>query len=452
MPVDQAPSRPAKRAPDGAKVVRYHDYIDQKIETTRRMVKVVDLATSLVELTVAVLLFLLLAVVVEHWLVPSGFPVAVRVVLFGVLVAGIGYFAIRRLWPLCIRAINPVYAAQTIEHGSPTLKNGLINLLLFRQRRSEIPDAVYHTLEEQAAHGLTRVPVDTAVDRSELIHLGYVLIAIVAVAAIYKVLSPKDPLVAAERVLMPWAHIVPASRVTITDIKPGAATISQGEIVDVSADIRGLSEDESVVLCYTTDDGQIVGRAIPMRLGDDGLRFSCRLSDENGGSSITGVTRNLKYRLEAGDARSLDYPITVVPAPTILVDRVDYDYPAYTGYVDHSVNGIGDIRAIEGTRITIHARTNGIIRDAQVDFDADGRPDLQMTTAERKAHASFDLGLRKDRQTPLHASYVLRFTNDEGRANHDPVKHSIDVEPDLQPEVAIRLPQEKLRDAARMRR
>ena len=70
-----------------------------------------------------------------------------------------------------------------------------------------------------------------------------------------------------------------------------------------------------------------------------------------------------------------------------------------------------------------------------------------MSAAEAKAHASFELGLREDRQTPLHASYVLLFSNDEGRSNHDPVKHSINVEPDLQPEAEIRLPQEKARDA-----
>ena len=147
-------------------------------------------------------------------------------------------------------------------------------------------------------------------------------------------------------------------------------------------------------------------------------------------SATAGVSRNLTYWLEAGDARSLDYAVTVVPAASILVERVEYDYPAYTGYVDRSVDGIGDIRAIEGTRVTIHARANGPIREANVDFDADGRRDLQMTAAESKAHASFELALREDRQTPRHASYVLRFTNDEGRANRDPVKHSINVEPD----------------------
>ena len=61
-----------------------------------------------------------------------------------------------------------------------------------------------------------------------------------------------------------------------------------------------------------------------------------------------------------------------------------------------------------------------------------------MTAAETKAQRTFELALRDDRQTPQHASYVLRFTNDEGRANHDPVKHSIVVERDFEPEAAIR--------------
>src|SRR5262249_31479045 len=161
------------------------------------------------------------------------------------------------------------------------------------------------------------------------------------------------------------------------------------------------------------------------RLSSDGLRYTCRLADEADGSDSVGLTRNLKYRLEAGDARSLDYAITVVSAPSILVERVDYHYPAYTGYVDRSVEGLGDIRAIEGTRMTIHARANGVIHLADVDFEADGRPDLRMTAKETDATASFDLALREDRVTPRHASYVLRFTNDEGRPNRDPVKHAI---------------------------
>jgi hypothetical protein len=447
MPVEQLSPPRASRSASESKLVKYDEYIDTQIKNTRRAVKLVDLATSLVLLATGVLAFLLAAAVVEHWLVPGGFSVAVRGVLFAILVGSVGYFAFRRLWPLLRRAINPVYAAQTIEQSSPTLKNSLINLLLFRQHRAEISDAVYKTLEEQAAQRLTRVPVDAAVDRSILIRVGYGLLAVVAVAALYKLFSPKDPFVAAERVLMPWRDIVPASRVTIRDIKPGALTLSRGESLTVSAEVRGITESDPVLLRYTTNDGRAIDKPLEMKLAPDGLRFEARLPDEaaSAGNKL-GLTHSLKYYIAAGDARSLDYAVTVVPAPSILVERVDYDFPDYTGFVDRSAHDSGDIRAIEGTRITVHARANGPIKEAQVDFDADGRRDLTMTANGAGASASFQLELREDRQTPKHASYVLRFNNEDGRPNRDPVKHPIVVDPDLTPETSVVRPQEKSLD------
>ena len=266
------------------------------------MVKVVDLATAVVLLATGVLAFLLTAAVVEHWLVPGGFPSRCGPCCLGCSWRGAGYFAYRRLWPLCVRAINPVYAAQTIEHGSPSLKNSLINLLLFRQRRTEISDAVYQTLEEQAAQRLTRVPVDTAVDRIAIDSLG--------LRAAWpwwrwrrctRSFSPKDPLVAAERVLMPWADIVPASRVSITAIEPGRLTISRGEFVDVSAEVRGIGDDDAVRAAV--HDGRWPGRrqADSDEAGADGLRFSCRLARCDRGERLGG--RGAEFDVSARGGR-----------------------------------------------------------------------------------------------------------------------------------------------------
>jgi hypothetical protein len=446
MPVDQLSTRRAATTSGDATLVKYDQYIETQIRNTRRTVKLVDLSTAIVVLATCVLAFLLAVALVEHWLVPGGFSVFVRTLLFCVLAAGSGYFAYRRLWPLCARAINPVYAARTIEQSSPSLKNTLVNLLLFRQKRGEVSDAVYHTLEEQAAQRLTRVPVDAAVDRSHLIRLGYVLVGVVALAAVYKVVSPKDPVITAERVLMPWADIVPASRVRIAAVTPGDVTIARGEFVDVSAEVRGIGDDDPVVLRYTTADGQAVDKAIPMTASEGGLRFECRLPATADTTGALGVGQNLSYRIFAGDARSLDFRVVVVSAPAILVDRIDYDYPDYTGQADRSATGRGDVRAMEGTRVTIHARANGPIGDAHVDFDADGRRDVPMSFEGADAKASFVLALRDDRQTPKFASYVLRFTNAEGRANREPVKYPIDVLRDYDPEVSLVAPQEKTLD------
>src|SRR5512145_2431483 len=112
MSVDQLPTKPAVKAAARTKLVQYDQYIDQQVESTRRVVKLVDLATSLVVLVAGVLAYLLVVAVAEHWIVPGGFPLAVRAALFALLVCGVGYYAVRRIWPLVIGKINPVYAAQ----------------------------------------------------------------------------------------------------------------------------------------------------------------------------------------------------------------------------------------------------------------------------------------------------------------------------------------------------
>jgi hypothetical protein len=459
MSIDNPPIRRSPRSGATAKLVHYDEYIDKQIRSTRRMVKVVDVATSLAMLATGVLAFLLVAAAVEHWLVPSGFSMGLRTALFVLRVGGAAYFAHRQLWPLCVRAINPIYAAQAIEQDHPSLKNSLINLLFFRKRRAEISEAVYKTLEEQAAQRLTRVPIDSAVNRTSLIRVGYVLLAVVAVAALYKVFSPKDPLIAAERLLLPWADVVPASRTQITAVAPGAATIARGDFLEVSAEVRGIGDDDEVLVRYTTADGRAVDKPVAMAAAQDGSTFTCRLPAGGDSTGAAGIAQDLTYRIEAGDARTLDYPVTVVAAPTILVERIDYDYPQYTDYTDvteeaNPVEGSaarpwadpGRIRAIEGTRVTIHSRANGPIDDAHIDFDADGRRDLSMTADGVHAKVQFELALRADRQTPKYLSYVLRFKTIDGRTNRNPVKHPIEVLPDYAPEVAIVTPQQEALD------
>lgn len=444
MSVDQLPPGKARPQRPAAQFVRYGEYIDQQIESTRRNVKVVDVLTALLTIVVGALGFLLVAAVVEHWVLPGGYNVALRLVLFTLLFTSLTFYTTRKLWPLVRGSINPAYAAQAIEQDNPTLKNSLLNLLLFRQNRDDVTDAVYETLEEQAATRLHRVPIDAAVDRTHLLRLGYALIAILAVAALYKILSPKDPFASAERVLMPWARIAAPSRVSIENIEPGHVTLARGEMLTVAADVRGIGADDPVVVKFTTADGQAVDRPAAMKPDMANLRFTGKIPPE--GDRSLGVAQDLRYYIEAGDAQSLEYKVTVVSAPTITVERVEYDYPEYTGFADRGIDRLGDIRAIVGTKVTIHARANQSIGDAAIDFQADGRRDVTLTAEGEQARGTFTLALREDGETPTFTSYVLRFTGSDGRPNRDPVKYPIDVVPDFRPEAAILAPKEKTRD------
>jgi len=437
-------------------------YIERQIRRTRRQVKLVDLATSSMLLAAGVLGYLLLVTLVDHWVVGLNFWA--RLVALASLLGGIAYFSAVAIWPLLIHPINPLYAARSIEQGATSLKNSLINFLLFRSHREEVHAAVYRTLEQKAASDLSHVPLEQTVDRSRLIVMGYVLAGVLAACAVYLVLSPKDTFRSVARVAAPWKPIARPSRVEISHVKPGDIDVFQGRHVAVSAEVLGADDEEDAVrLVYSTMDGQTVARPITMRLSATGLTYEAELPE-----SPSGVQQDLFYRIEAGDAVSPEYRVTVSPAPVILVERVEYEFPAYMGRPPETVEREGDVRGLEGTRVTIRAWANQPIRSAFIEFDpavsegpatvpgdaADPTATTSSAGAVRQkrtrrqpltvdgnsASMSFYLELQEDRRTPVASSYQLGFVTPEGDASENPVLHSIQVFPDLTPEIEILTP------------
>ena len=80
-------------------------------------------------------------------------------------------------------------------------------------------------------------------------------------------------------------------------------------------------------------------------------------------------------------------------APTILVDQVEYDYPPYTELPHRTIKGQGDIKALEGTRITLHATANLDIGGGTIDLEGSGQRRLMMKHSGKQATGSFTLAL-----------------------------------------------------------
>ncbi len=437
------PTEPPKGGPQQkAQQKARQNAVDRDIARTRRALQRVDLVGGLLTLAIGVLLYLLAVSVLEHWVVPGGWSGPARAGLLALLAAGVLWYAARRIVPIFFRPINPAFAARAIEDHSPGLKNSLMNLLMLRGHRREMHSSVYQAIEQQTAERLAGVQIDSAVDRAGVLRLGYALAAVVLACGLYRVLSPKDIFTSATRVLAPWSDIAAPSRVTVTNIEPGDLSVAKGETVEVSAEVLGLAPDEPVVLKYSTADKQAVERPVNMD-SETELDYRCLLPGRG-----AGVQQDLTYWIEAGDARSTRHKVTVFEKPTIVVQRVRYDYPAYTGLASRQDDAGGDISAVEGTRVTLFALTNQAIDSAHIDFAADGRNDVRMQADGQEANASFKLALREDRRTPEHNSYVLRYRTPAGQANDDPPKHTIDVTPDYAPETEVLRPDAEVIDVA----
>ncbi|HZZ71591.1 MAG TPA: hypothetical protein VFE24_05015, partial [Pirellulales bacterium] len=427
---------PSNEAVRAAGAGESESFIDGQLRRTRAQVKAVDIAGGVMVLVIGSLLFWLAAALLDQWILPGGLGFWGRLMGCVGYLAAAGYFFAVRILPPLIKRINPLYAAQTIERAQPTLKNSVLNFLFFRSHREGVPDGVYQALRMQAAGGLKFAPIDTAVDRSRLIKMAYVLLGVLAACCAYKVLSPKDPFQTLGRVMLPWADLHPAARVQIDDIQPGDQVAYRGQQVKISALIRGLSGDENAVLTFSTADGQNVEQTLTMHVPKDAERHEVLLP---GGD--LGLQADAEYWIKAGDAVSRHYHLQAIPTPTITVDRIEFDYPDYMRFEHRQVENQGDIKEYEGTRVTLHAIANHPIKEAFVDWECDGTDDLRMRCEDRTATVSFELKMREgDRQTPEHTSYQLRFVTAAGNRNPEPVRYKIDVLPDLPPEVAILTP------------
>ncbi|HQU43129.1 MAG: hypothetical protein B7Z73_03785 [Planctomycetia bacterium 21-64-5] len=413
-------------------VIEYDRYIENELLRTRRQVKSVDMVSSCMLLAVAALVYLMLLALADHWLVTGGLGRAARITAFGLLAAGTAAFAVLRLAPLVMRRVNPVYAAYTIERHRPGIKNSLINFLLLRSESQPLPERMYEAMEVQAANALTATHAEVAVDRTPVIRLLMAMVAVTFFIALYAVLSPKNPFTSFRRVVSPWSDVAPPTRVAVRDVQPGDGRGFHDQHVAVSAQIDGLRTGEPVLVRYSTVDGQVLARSVPMRVPESSYRYSVELPPDN-----LGLQQDVEYWIEAGDAITPHYRIKVETSPTIVVEQIEYVYPKYSELPPRNVPRHGDIQALAGTRVTLRAKANQLIREASVDFECDGRNDLDLRIDGMKAEVSFPLVWNEKARRSEHESYQLRFRNAEGHENPKPIRYSIEVIRDLPPEVEL---------------
>jgi hypothetical protein len=413
-------------------------FIRQQLQTTRRQVKLVEIFARVLLLIALSLSYLLAVAIADHWLLPLS--ALGRWVALGALLAFAALYTLRYLAPAILLRVNPLFAAQTIEQGSSGLKNSLINFVMLDDNRGGLHEAVFGAIRQRAVRDLHTVDVDATVDRGQLIRGGYLLIGVLVVAAGYIIFSPKSTMQSIGRVLAPWTSATAPSRVRISSVEPGDATVQFGDHVDVRVSVFGLRETDNVSLFYSTADRQTVDARVPLELSASGLFYEGRFPPHP-----NGAQQSVTYRIEAGDAKSRLYALDVVAAPTIVVDSVEFAYPAYTKLPPHKQQQ-PDIRALEGTRVTVRARANRPIKSASLELSGgEGGRDPAIVTMEYKdVEAWATMTMESARGTAPHfTQYRIRFLDENGDANRDPIAHGVEVIADMPPVVQITQPERR---------
>ncbi len=441
----------SRRSRSTEDLIGFGDYIDLQLAKVRTYIRLNDLAVSVVSASALIAALFFAAILVDHWIVDLG-RLGRFAVLAIALVIGL-YVLFKQVVPLAAKRLNPAYVAKVVESGNPSLKNSLLNLVLFRSQTTPVRKVVLDAVERQAATDLARVDVDATLDRTPIIRMGTALAALTFVFALYALVSPKDPLQSVARILAPWTDRARPSRVEILDVQPGTSSIYAGRPLVVTATIIDLKDNEEVAVRFTTQDGQAVDSRVEMHRAESDGEPS-RANDVDGRWKAIvprgeeGLHQDLTYKIVAGDAVAGPFRIQVIPAPSIVVREITYDYPAYMRREPVTVTNAGEINTVEGTRVTVRANANQPIEYAYVEFDADQATDRPRKTvalkhSDREAWGSFTATLNADRRTPRYSNYQVRFRNLDQATNDRPVQYGIQVTPDIAPVVEILTPQKR---------
>ncbi len=174
----------------------------QHIHRAGQLLKIQDLATYTFLWLGAITLTWIAACMVEHWLVPL--PAFVRWPIWFAMVGLSGWLAVRYMLPLVVRRINPDYVAQRIERAEPELKTGLVSWLqLESMPDSGVPRGIMAGLARHAARHIHADDPSSSLDTRWLIKTIGITTLMMAMLAVYGMLSPKSVLDTGRRVFHP---------------------------------------------------------------------------------------------------------------------------------------------------------------------------------------------------------------------------------------------------------
>ncbi|MCA9111544.1 MAG: hypothetical protein KDA52_16445, partial [Planctomycetaceae bacterium] len=387
---------------DSSRYVDYDEFIDFQVQKTRAGIKANDLLTALIGGSVAVLTYVLIFAVFDHWIVDGGFSRGMRLALLALLVTGLTGWCMWKLVLPYFRNVSALYAAKEIELAEPAFRSTLVTLVDLKRAGREVSPEIRAVLEKRAGLGLTHMDVEHAVDRRPLMRLSYVLLGLVVITCLYTVFSPKKLSNSLWRALLPTASVAVDTRTEIVRVQPGDVEVLARSQLEVTADLSGEIPDE-VTLLYSTIDNRLVDEPITMREMREGLRqYRGIISGENG----RGILQSLTYRVVAGDATSPTYNVTVKQPPSATVNEVVYDFPDYMQFQNRSQVG-GAIDAYEGTIVTVRATANMPIESAMLKF----------SDTEDISVKDIELPVTIENGTELSVSWQLRFRNDGTKPN-----------------------------------
>ncbi|MHC4607295.1 MAG: hypothetical protein ACYTAF_10270, partial [Planctomycetota bacterium] len=260
-----------------------------------------------------------------------------RTILGAALLGGAIYVWVRFMLLPLLHPISDEGSAILIERTHPDLDNRLINALRLR-RVASVPVFIVRLITTEAADLVGRLELRRVLPLKALKSIALAAGAAFVLFIAYAVLMPEYMTNAFQRYTNPGTYIPPITRTTLK-VSPGDARVVEGSPLLIRAEVGG--EIPSHARVAVNGEG-----GYDMKFMGDHFAFEFR-----------SVEKAFTYAVQAGDAESDRFQVSVVLRPRIEQLRVELTYPEYLGLEPKIEDpSSGHVSAVEGTQVKISGK------------------------------------------------------------------------------------------------
>ena len=357
-------------------------------------------------------------------LITSMFGTTSTTVLF---MRGLGYLLIiaavvRYLVRPLVRRASDERFALYVEERAPELRQMLLSAVheLKAPESERGSPSLTARLMERTLAMVRPIEHDGRIERPRVQRALRALGGIAVAAALLFAIGPKALRRTARQIFAPWSVAEAAVPTLAVRVRPGNAAIPRGAAVDVSASLAGFTAD-GAELVFRTDSAAEWVRMPMARDSVDGS-FTSRVFD---------LTKRTEYYVDANGIRSPTYALRVTDLPAMSTMAIDLRYPAYTGLPAEHIKDGGDVAAVVGTNVTIHATITKPVRGGTLSFDNGAKVPFTVGADGRLA-ASFPVKTTGFYRVDLVAA--------DGANVPGAVQYAVEALPDRPPTVRIEEP------------
>lgn len=414
------------------------DWLHAELQKTVRHLQFLETTANVAWWWCTLLAVLVVAITLDHWL--WVLPTFARYLFW---LTGIGlsmFWLLRRILPLFIFRIHPLYAAKIVEEAIPELKNRLISWWELKHEPQSAPRGVVAAVGRQAVAQLRTHDSSALLDTRPMIIAIGIALSLTVFVSLYSLVAPRSAWTTAERILFPWKTIAPPARVKINQVQPGSSVVPQSLPCPIFVEASGLLSDEKVFVRFTSADRQILDQRLELAPKIVGSTYEGTLTTDG-----RGVQQDVEYWIEAGDTVAGPYSLKVNPLPQWTIDKIRLTYPAYTKLPPSEQTADGNIEAVEGTLVELNGSLSGEANKSFIEFfslTADGKPQRSlrsqpMSLEGSQGKAAFTVRLNGQKDNPTLETYTLRAIDAGGNSEPNPLFYPLRVTGDFAPEIQL---------------